>query len=86
MAHARLISLEEVALHNSRASCWIVLHGKVYDVTNFLNDHPGGSEIMEAHFGRDASAAFDEVNHSDEAHEMLKDWLQGIVRPSNSKL
>merc|ERR1711957_970634 len=39
---AKLYTLADVATHNSKASCWVVLDGKVLDVTTFLGDHPGG--------------------------------------------
>merc|ERR1712127_703878 len=35
-------TLDDVAKHNSKSSCWVVLDGKVLDVTTFLADHPGG--------------------------------------------
>ncbi|KAF9243240.1 FMN-dependent dehydrogenase-domain-containing protein [Melanogaster broomeanus] len=43
---------KEVALHNSRESCWIIVHGKVYDVTDFLD---GGSKIILKYAGKDAT-------------------------------
>lgn len=36
----------EVASHKSPDSCWIVIDGKVYDVTKFLDKHPGGRSIL----------------------------------------
>lgn len=36
----------EVAKHNSKKSCWIVLDSKAYDVTSFVSDHPGGAPII----------------------------------------
>jgi len=44
-------SLAEVAKHMSKADAWIVIDGKVFDVTEFLEDHPGGPEIMFEHVG-----------------------------------
>eukprot|EP01051_Picozoa_sp_SAG22_P000687 SAG22_NODE_20_length_32168_cov_40.859241_17_plen_71_part_00 len=35
-------TLEEVAEHDNRASCWVVISSMVFDVTNFLAEHPGG--------------------------------------------
>lgn len=36
----------EVAKHNSRKSCWILLDSNVYDVTSFLSKHPGGAAMI----------------------------------------
>jgi cytochrome b involved in lipid metabolism len=59
---ARLFSEEEVAKHNSAFNCWLVLgsHGakKVYDVTAFLEDHPGGPEVLLDLAGQDAEDEF----------------------------
>lgn len=38
-----LISLDELATHDSKADCWVVYDGKVYDVTSYLSRHPGGA-------------------------------------------
>lgn len=47
----RLIELEECAEHVTTSSCWIGLFGKVYDVTSFLDDHPGGDDVIIDHAG-----------------------------------
>ena len=39
-------SLAEVARHSTRGDCWLTIHHKVYDITNFLEDHPGGEEVL----------------------------------------
>jgi L-lactate dehydrogenase (cytochrome) len=36
----------EVAKHNNKNSCWIVLDSNVYDVTSFIGSHPGGAAIL----------------------------------------
>jgi L-lactate dehydrogenase (cytochrome) len=36
----------DLAKHNSKNDCWIVLDSKAYDVTNFLSEHPGGAPII----------------------------------------
>lgn len=41
-----VLSIEEVKAHNSREDCWVVIEDKVWDVTDFLSEHPGGSEGM----------------------------------------
>jgi cytochrome b involved in lipid metabolism len=58
----------------------MVLSGKVYNVTQFMdevsinitNQHPGGDEVLIEQAGVDATDAFEEIGHSDDAKELLK--------------
>ncbi|KAI0741097.1 FMN-dependent dehydrogenase-domain-containing protein [Earliella scabrosa] len=61
----KTLSGKEVATHNTRESCWIIVHGKVYDVTEFLDDHPGGSKIILKYAGKDATAEYDPIHPPD---------------------
>ena len=49
----------EVAKHDKENDCWVILHGKVYDVTEFLPDHPGGKKAIMLFAGKDATEEFD---------------------------
>ncbi|PPQ63026.1 hypothetical protein CVT24_005972 [Panaeolus cyanescens] len=60
-----MISGKEVAAHNTRESCWIIVHGKVYDVTEFLDEHPGGSKIILKYAGKDATQEYDPIHPPD---------------------
>ncbi|KAF9061806.1 FMN-dependent dehydrogenase-domain-containing protein [Rhodocollybia butyracea] len=60
-----MLSGKEVAQHNTRESCWIIVHGKVYDVTEFLDDHPGGSRIILKYAGKDATQEYDPIHPPD---------------------
>jgi hypothetical protein len=51
----REITMEEVAKHNTKESIWIVVKGIVLDVTNWLDDHPGGPQALLNFMGRDAT-------------------------------
>ncbi|EPZ30990.1 acyl-CoA dehydrogenase NM domain-like protein [Rozella allomycis CSF55] len=51
-------TLEEVSKHKSANDIWIAINGNVYDVTNWLIDHPGGRAILLKHGGTDASEQF----------------------------
>jgi cytochrome b involved in lipid metabolism len=48
-------TMEEVAKHNKKDDLWIVVKGVVMDVTNWLDEHPGGAQALFSHMGRDAS-------------------------------
>ena len=37
---------DPIAGHNTAGDCWLVIHGKVYDVSQFMTDHPGGPESL----------------------------------------
>jgi len=63
--------------HNTRKDIWFAVHGKAYNVTEFLNEHPGGDEVLLERAGKDASSAFDEIGHSPDAHEMMHKYYVG---------
>ncbi|KAI8617689.1 cytochrome-b5 reductase [Chytriomyces sp. MP71] len=69
----------DVAEHNTRKSSWLVIDKMVYDVTKFLEEHPGGEEVMMENAGFDATDAFDEIGHSDDAKDLLKSMLIGTL-------
>ncbi len=48
----------EIAKHNDASSCWTSINGGVYDLTNWINQHPGGPDYILALCGTDGSAAF----------------------------
>lgn len=52
------ISAESVAQHAARDDCWMIIGKKVYDVTEYVRSHPGGSEILRG-CGKDATTLFD---------------------------
>lgn len=48
-------SMEEVQKHNQKDDLWIVVKGVVLDVTNWLDEHPGGPQALFSHMGKDAT-------------------------------
>ncbi|QRW01980.1 FMN-dependent alpha-hydroxy acid dehydrogenase [Ceratobasidium sp. AG-Ba] len=78
-----MLSAKDVATHNTPNSCWIIVSGKVYDVTEFLSEHPGGSTVLLKHAGRDATAAY-EMAHGPEIIEegLPQSKKKGMVDPS----
>ncbi|VDO19231.1 unnamed protein product [Heligmosomoides polygyrus] len=73
------LTRKEVAEHNSNKSSWFVIGNKVYDVTKFLDEHPGGCEVLLEVAGRDATESFEDVGHSTDAREMRKNYLVGEI-------
>ena len=60
--------------------CYIVVRNKVYDVTDFLEEHPGGAEIItdiNAGDFEQQTFDFDEAEHSEEAMEDLEEFYKG---------
>jgi len=86
-----LFSLKEVEEHNtssssqSEKSVWLVIHDQVFDVTKFLDEHPGGEEILLEHAGQDSTEAFEDVGHSTDAREMLKEYFIGELIEEDRK-
>jgi 4-hydroxysphinganine ceramide fatty acyl 2-hydroxylase len=72
----------DIESHNTKKSCYVTIGTKVYDVTSFLDDHPGGSDLILEYGGKDVEAILkDEVSHlhSDAAYEILDESLVGFV-------
>ncbi|EKM54168.1 uncharacterized protein PHACADRAFT_257822 [Phanerochaete carnosa HHB-10118-sp] len=57
-AGTKSFSKEEVAKHNKKSDCWVIVDNQVLDVTNFLPDHPGGEKAILLYAGRDATEEF----------------------------
>lgn len=72
----------EVESHNSASSCYVTIKNKIYDVTDFLDDHPGGGGLILDYAGKDIEAILkdqDSHEHSEAAYEVLDDSLVGFV-------
>ena len=78
---------EEIKTHNSESDCWVVIaQGSVfgvYDVTQWLTEHPGGSDIILEYAGKDATAMFEDLGHSAEARSIMKRYLIGACDPND---
>uniref|UniRef100_A0A8C1S593 Cytochrome b5 n=1 Tax=Cyprinus carpio TaxID=7962 RepID=A0A8C1S593_CYPCA len=75
--------LSEVEERNSFKSTWIVINNKVYDVTKFLEEHPGGEEVLREQAGGDATESFEDVGHSTDAREMASSMVIGELHPDD---
>ncbi|KAG6507404.1 hypothetical protein ZIOFF_032747 [Zingiber officinale] len=82
MADSRVYHFDEVAKHNVAKDCWLIIDGKVYDVTPFIDDHPGGDEVLLAVTGMDATNDFEDIGHSSTARDMMAKYYIGEIDPS----
>lgn len=78
----------EVQLHNTAKSCYVTLGNKVCDLSDFIDSHPGGGDLILEYAGKDVTAILkDEVSHthSEAAYEILDDGLIGFLDSDDSK-
>ncbi|KAJ5772005.1 hypothetical protein N7520_002534 [Penicillium odoratum] len=73
-------TLKDVAAHNTKNDTWIVIHGQVFDITEYLQDHPGGAEVLIETAGTDATEAYEDVGHSEDAREIMQPYLVGVLK------
>lgn len=87
---------EEVAQHNKEDDLWAIWHGKVLDLTAFVHEHPGGLDVLmesagacaclasparaDVRTGADASQAFDDIGHSDDAFRIAEEHQIGVLK------
>jgi cytochrome b involved in lipid metabolism len=79
MDQLKQFTYEEVRNSCDKSSTKLVIHNKVYDVTEFLNEHPGGEEVLLDHVGKDASEDFNDVGHSTDAIALMSKYLVGEI-------
>jgi cytochrome b involved in lipid metabolism len=74
-------SSTEVARHHTACDAWIIIDGLVFDITRFLERHPGGSAILHSYLGRDVTRPFSQVSGhtTNAARRMLQALLIGRV-------
>ncbi|KAJ0986228.1 hypothetical protein J5N97_004584 [Dioscorea zingiberensis] len=70
---------EEVSLHNTRNDCWIIVNDKVYDVTPYVEEHPGGDAILK-HAGGDSTKGFYGPQHASRVFDMVDEFYIGDLK------
>lgn len=78
-------TLEDIRVHNMSNDTWLIIHDKVYDITSFLEEHPGGEEVLLEQAGADATESFEDVGHSSDAREMLTQYYIGELHMDDRK-
>jgi cytochrome b involved in lipid metabolism len=67
---------EEVAKHNTSSDAWLIIDGKVYDVTDYIDSHPGGDAILN-NVGQDSSKGFHGPQHPVSVWDVLANYYIG---------
>jgi len=75
----RRFTKEEISNHCSTYSCWVIIRDKVYDVTPFIREHPGGMDVLLENAGIDATASFEASGHSADARSLMRKYYIGDV-------
>ena len=78
-ASAAHYTMDDVAQHDSADSCWLVISGVVYDVTEFRGIHPGGASMMDAVAGKDATDFFVELHKPAVLEEIASEYAIGVI-------
>jgi cytochrome b involved in lipid metabolism len=74
-------TMEEVAKHNSKESCWTVIRGEVYDLTNWIDKHPGGADKILKICGKDGTDLFVRQHGDKEKPEkILESFEIGVLK------
>jgi len=76
------ITRDAVKSHSSKTDVWMTIHNKVYNVSKYLEDHPGGEEVLMDRAGADATEDFEDVGHSADARKTLDKFEVGELPPS----
>lgn len=77
-------NVNEIAKHNNVDDCWLLIEGRVYDVTSYIIDHPAPPRTIIDYCGGEATKAYDtketDKPHSEYAHELLEEYFVGEVK------
>ncbi|XP_052814763.1 acyl-CoA 6-desaturase-like [Mya arenaria] len=71
---SKVIPWSEIETHNNRNDSWVVILGRVYNVTNFMKKHPGGARLLGSYAGQDATDVWTGM-HND------KDFVGKFMKP-----
>ena len=74
---AKKLTAADVAAHASRTDAWIIIGKGVYDVTPYVEEHPGGVAAILKNAGGDATAGFHGPQHPARVFDMIDDYRVG---------
>jgi len=71
------LTAAEVAKHNTASDCWMIINNKIYDVTSYMNSHPGGTGTIAEGCGKDGTQLFDTKGGTGNSHSATADSILG---------
>ncbi|GAA5854469.1 hypothetical protein JCM3766R1_002143, partial [Sporobolomyces carnicolor] len=74
------IAASEVEQHKSADSAWVIIEGNVYDVTDFLGEHPGGKKVLLNACGQDSTEKFWQFHSKAVLNKVAKQYLKAPVQ------
>ncbi|ORX52958.1 cytochrome b5 [Piromyces finnis] len=72
-------TMEEVSKHCTIEDCWIIFNGIIYDITEYLNFHPGGKNILIKYAGKDGTDIFYKCHPWVDCNSLLKNYAVGSL-------
>ena len=80
----RKITREELRVHNvigdgknKKDDLWVLVNGKVYDLSKFYRNHPGGPDVIEEWAGKDGTKVFEDAGHPKNSKKEMETYLIG---------
>lgn len=83
---APTITWKELAQHNKQGDYWLCISNKVYNISSYLAEHPGGDDVLIKHAGKDATQAFTDQQHSDYANSIRDSFFVGNIDVNSEKV
>ena len=78
-ADPRRYTHEEIAIHNSEKSCWLIIENKVYDVTTYIPKHPAPKKAIIEYCSKEATKAFRTKNKNEDHSKRAKKLLESLL-------
>jgi len=79
------LSISEIKTHNSKLDCWSIVNGNVYNLTSFVQKHPGGASVIANICGKDGTNAFsNQHNTQSKPNNVLSGFLLGPLNATIS--
>ena len=77
------LSTSEIKKHNTKSDCWSIVNGKVYNLTSYVQKHPGGTAVISNICGKDGTSSFtNQHNTQNKPNSVLSGFLLGAVGAS----